>query len=162
MRKMVLHIIHYPKKVSNFTDMSNQEKNLDDVIASLLDDLVDEETLADEVQKKSEKPVTLTERAAKQVLKIMTDDQDHNDLYLRVAVEGGGCSGLSYKLGLDYSTENDIKYVNYGLEIIVDEKHLMYLEGITIDYPDGLDARGFTFDNPNAIDNCGCGTSFSI
>ena len=162
MRKMVLHITHYPKKVSNFTDMSNQEENLDDVIASLLDDLVDEETMADEVQKKSEKPVTLTERAAKQVLKIMTDDQDQNDLYLRVAVEGGGCSGLSYKLGLDYSTENDIKYVNYGVEIIVDEKHLMYLEGITIDYPDGLDARGFTFDNPNAIDNCGCGTSFSI
>ena len=57
----------------------------------------------------------------------MTDDQDHNDLYLRVAVEGGGCSGLSYKLGLDYSTENDIKYKNYGVEIIVDEKHLMYL-----------------------------------
>ena len=157
-------VAHYTlsKKVSNFTDMSNQEENLDDVIASLLDDLVDEETMADEVQKKSEKPVTLTERAAKQVLKIMTDDQDHNDLYLRVAVEGGGCSGLSYKLGLDYSTENDIKYVNYGVEIIVDEKHLMYLEGITIDYPDGLDARGFTFDNPNAIDNCGCGTSFSI
>jgi iron-sulfur cluster assembly protein len=148
--------------VSNFTDMSNQEENLDDVIASLLDDLVDEETMTDEAQKKSEKPVTLTERAAKQVLKIITDDQDHNDLYLRVAVEGGGCSGLSYKLGLDYSTENDIKYENYGVEIIVDEKHLMYLEGITIDYPDGLDARGFTFDNPNAIDNCGCGTSFSI
>jgi iron-sulfur cluster assembly protein len=159
---MVWHITPYPKKVSNFTDMSNQEENLDDVIASLLDDLVDEETMTDEAQKKSEKPVTLTERAAKQVLKIITDDQDHNDLYLRVAVEGGGCSGLSYKLGLDYSTENDIKYENYGVEIIVDEKHLMYLEGITIDYPDGLDARGFTFDNPNAIDNCGCGTSFSI
>ena len=105
---MVWHITPYPKKVSNFTDMSNQEENLDDVIASLLDDLVDEETMTDEVQKKSEKPVTLTERAAKQVLKIITDDQDHNDLYLRVAVEGGGCSGLSYKLGLDYSTENDI------------------------------------------------------
>ena len=47
--------------------------------------------------------------------------QDHNDLYLRVAVEGGGCSGLSYKLGLDYSTENDIKYENYGVEIIVED-----------------------------------------
>ena len=162
MRKMVLHITHYPKKVSNFTDMSNQEENLDDVIASLLDDLVDEETITEEVYKKSDKPVTLTERAAKQVLKIMTDDQQHKHLYLRVAVEGGGCSGLSYKLGLDYKTESDIEYKNYGVELIVDEKHLMYLEGITIDYPDGLDARGFTFDNPNAIDNCGCGTSFSI
>ncbi|MEP1139098.1 MAG: iron-sulfur cluster assembly accessory protein, partial [Balneola sp.] len=46
--------------------------------------------------------------------------------------------------------------------VIVDPKHLMYLEGIEIDYPDGLDARGFTFDNPNSVEDCGCGTSFSI
>ncbi|MGB0346406.1 MAG: HesB/IscA family protein [Balneolaceae bacterium] len=142
--------------------MSNQEDNLDDVIASLLDDFVEEESTEEEVHELTGEPVTLTERAAKQVMKIKNDQKEHANLYLRVAVEGGGCSGLSYKLGLDQRTEEDIVFENYGVELIVDEKHLMYLEGIQIDYPDGLDARGFTFDNPNAVDNCGCGTSFSI
>ena len=95
-------------------------------------------------------------------MKIKAGNKEHENLYLRVAVEGGGCSGLSYKLGLDHRTEEDIVFENFGVELIVEEKHLMYLEGIQIDYPDGLDARGFTFDNPNAVDNCGCGTSFSI
>lgn len=142
--------------------MSNQEDNLDDVIASLLDDFVEEESTEEELHELTGEPVTLTERAAKQVMKIKNDQKEHANLYLRVAVEGGGCSGLSYKLGLDQRTEEDIVFENYGVELIVDEKHLMYLEGIQIDYPDGLDARGFTFDNPNAVDNCGCGTSFSI
>lgn len=142
--------------------MSNQEDNLDDVIASLLDDFVEEESTEEEMHELTGEPVTLTERAAKQVMKIKNDQKEHANLYLRVAVEGGGCSGLSYKLGLDQRTEEDIVFENYGVELIVDEKHLMYLEGIQIDYPDGLDARGFTFDNPNAVDNCGCGTSFSI
>ncbi len=85
-----------------------------------------------------------------------------DDIYLRVAVDGGGCSGLSYKLGLDHRTDEDKVFESFGVEIIVAEKHLMYLEGMQIDYPDGLDARGFTFDNPNATENCGCGTSFAI
>ena len=140
----------------------NQEENLDDVIASLLDGFINEESKKQDIHEKTVEPITLTERAAQQVLKIKSDDKDHENLYLRVAVEGGGCSGLSYKLGLDHRTENDMVFANYGVELIVDEKHFMYLEGIKIDYPDGLDARGFTFDNPNAVDNCGCGTSFSI
>jgi len=69
---------------------------------------------------------------------------------------------LSYKLGLDHRTEDDKIFDNHGVELVVDTKHLMYLEGIVIDYPDGLDARGFTFDNPNASENCGCGTSFAV
>ena len=85
-----------------------------------------------------------------------------NPKALRVAVEGGGCSGLSYKLGLDHRTDEDRVYASFDVEIIVKEEHLMYLEGISIDYPDGLDARGFVFDNPNATDNCGCGESFAV
>ena len=146
--------------------MSIKEENLDDVIASLLDMEADE-TPSGSQEKEEERsltgePVTLTERAARQVAKIKADESLDENLYLRVAVEGGGCSGLSYKLGLDYRTEEDVVFENFGVELIVDSKHLMYLEGIEIDYPDGLDARGFTFDNPNAVDNCGCGTSFSI
>lgn len=142
--------------------MSTQDDNLDDVIASLLDFEDEAEESASDSQALTGKPVTLTERAAKQVKKIKADEHLEDGLYLRVAVEGGGCSGLSYKLGLDHKTEEDVVFENFGVEIIVASKHLMYLEGIEIDYPDGLDARGFTFDNPNATDNCGCGTSFAV
>jgi len=149
--------------------MSVQEESLDDVIYSLID--VEEEKSAtpqpiteDDYQKNelTGEPVTLTERAAKQVEKIKNEEGLDENLYLRVAVDGGGCSGLSYKLGLDHRTDEDKIFESHGMEIIVAPKHLMYLEGMQIDYPDGLDARGFTFDNPNAVENCGCGTSFAI
>ncbi|MFY0696863.1 MAG: iron-sulfur cluster assembly accessory protein [Balneola sp.] len=143
--------------------MTNQDENLDDIISSLID--VDEEEASPNKEEKQEltgEPVTLTERASKQVKTIIEKEGLDDNLLLRVAVEGGGCSGLSYKLGLDYRTEDDVVFENYGVEVIVASKHLMYLEGIEIDYPDGLDARGFTFDNPNSVEDCGCGTSFSI
>jgi iron-sulfur cluster assembly accessory protein len=142
--------------------MSTHDENLDDVIASLLDFEDEEEASENDERTVTGEPVYLTERAAKQVQKIKGEDGLDENLYLRVAVEGGGCSGLSYKLGLDYRTDEDTVFECFGVELIVDPKHLMYLEGIEIDYPDGLDARGFTFDNPNAAENCGCGTSFSI
>ena len=150
--------------------MSVQEENLDDVISSLID--IDEEEevanpqpITEEDYKKEEltgEPVILTERAARQVEKIKKQEDMDDNLYLRVAVDGGGCSGLSYKLGLDYRTDEDKVFESFGVEIIVAPKHLMYLEGMEIDYPDGLDARGFTFENPNAVENCGCGTSFAV
>lgn len=154
------------------------DESLDDVIASLIDTDDDEgaeeqqaaatDRLAGSIKEAFEskeltgEPVSLTERAARQVEKIKQQEDMGDDLYLRIAVDGGGCSGLSYKLGLDYRTDEDKVYENFGVEVIVAPKHLMYLEGIEIDYPDGLDARGFTFDNPNATENCGCGTSFAI
>ncbi len=143
--------------------MTDQDENLDDIISSLID--VDEEETSPNKEEKQEltgEPVTLTERASKQVKAVIEKEGLDDNLYLRVAVEGGGCSGLSYKLGLDYRTEDDVAFENFGVEVIVASKHLMYLEGIEIDYPDGLDARGFTFDNPNSVEDCGCGTSFSI
>ena len=143
--------------------MSTQEENLDDIIASLID--FDEEEIVSENEEKKEltgEPVRLTERAAKQVKKIQASEEEHSNLYLRIAVEGGGCSGLSYKLGLDHRTDSDVVFDNFGVEVIVNSDQLLYLEGIEIDFPDGLDARGFTFDNPNSVEDCGCGTSFSI
>ncbi len=143
--------------------MSTQEENLDDIIASLID--FDEEETSTQTEEKREltgEPVRLTERAAKQVRKIKASEVTHENLYLRVAVEGGGCSGLSYKLGLDHRSDADVIFENFGVEVVVNPDHLLYLEGIEIDYPDGLDARGFTFDNPNSVEDCGCGTSFSI
>ncbi len=149
--------------------MSVHEENLDDVISSLLD--LDEKDNTSESAPNAEQykkdsltgePVYLTEKAAHQVEKIIAQQDLGEKLYLRVAVDGGGCSGLSYKLGLDHRTDEDKIFESHAVEIIVAPKHLMYLEGMQIDYPDGLDARGFTFENPNAIENCGCGTSFAI
>lgn len=141
---------------------------LDDVIASLLDD-TNEETLSEHdnaiaaaaPQITGDKDVALTVRAVKQVLQIQEREKLGDDVFLRIAVEGGGCSGMSYKLGFDHKTVDDTIINSHGIEVLVDEKHLLYLKGIVIDYPDGLDARGFTFDNPNASETCGCGTSFS-
>lgn len=153
------------------------QDSLDDVIASLID--LDEDDISEDfstgqthidkglrnvenLDLEMERPIVLTERAARQVQKIVEKEGLEPGLYLRVAVEGGGCSGLSYKLGLDYLSDDDQMYDSYGVEIIVKKEHLIYLEGISIDYPEGLDARGFVFDNPNATDNCGCGESFSV
>jgi len=142
--------------------MSAQEENLDDIIASLIDADEEKPSTAAAVRSSIGQPVQLTERAAKQVRLIMEKENLDEGLFLRMAVEGGGCSGLSYKLGLDFKTEEDNIFESQGIQIVVEEKHLMYLDGIEIDYPDGLDARGFTFDNPQATESCGCGTSFSI
>jgi iron-sulfur cluster assembly accessory protein len=144
--------------------MALSEENLDDVIASLIDDDVQEEVpqvTSSQTTYKGD-PVMLTERAAKQIRKIKENEGLDENLYLRVAVEGGGCSGLSYKLGFDIKTDEDEIIQSQGMDIIIDPKHLMYLNGIEIDYPDGLDARGFTFDNPNASESCGCGSSFAV
>lgn len=150
--------------------MAALDDKLDSVIADLIDGTpddfndgaaspfegidVDENTIAGS-------PVSLTERAARQVEQILKEQESDEKLYLRVAVEGGGCSGLSYKLGLDHKTEEDSIIESHGIEIVVEDKHMIYLKGISIDYPDGLDARGFTFNNPNASETCGCGSSFA-
>lgn len=148
--------------------MPLEEENLDDIIASLIDD--DPGSEPNEAAGLpeapsgdiSENPVIVTERAARQIRKIKENENLDDELYLRVAVEGGGCSGLSYKLGFDIRTDEDRIIESRGLEIVIDPKHLIYLNGIQIDYPDGLDARGFTFDNPNASESCGCGSSFAV
>ena len=148
--------------------MALEEDNLDHVISSLIDEDPDDEPsqglpgfpeVSGEV---SENPIQLTERAARQINKIQSDEDLDEELYLRVAVEGGGCSGLSYKLGFDVRTDEDNVYESQGMEVIVNPKHIIYLNGIQIDYPDGLDARGFTFENPNASEACGCGSSFAV
>lgn len=146
--------------------MALPEESLDDVIASLIDEVPESE---DESlpglpvpKNQSTHPVSLTERAARQIKKIKENENLDGDLYLRVAVEGGGCSGLSYKLGFDIRTDEDELVKSQDMQIVVDPKHMMYLNGIVIDYPDGLDARGFTFDNPNASESCGCGSSFAV
>lgn len=151
--------------------MPAADENLDSVIADLVDEPDTAEDKSDSPfdgidtseEEISGPPVSLTERAARQVEKIMDNHESKNDekIFLRVAVEGGGCSGLSYKLGLDHQKEEDSVIESRDIPILVEDKHMIYLRGISIDYPEGLDARGFTFDNPNANETCGCGSSFA-
>jgi iron-sulfur cluster assembly protein len=82
---------------------------------------------------------------------------------LRIAVVGGGCSGLSYKLEFQKEpVANDKVFEQAGVKIFVDPKSFLYVKGLTLDYSGGLNGTGFTFSNPNASKSCGCGTSFSV
>jgi len=105
--------------------------------------------------------IHVTDKAAEQIRKIMEKEglQDHG---LRVAVVGGGCSGMSYKLNFEKDTsQGDKVYEDKGVRLIVDTKSTVFLNGTTLDFSDGLSGTGFTFSNPNAKSTCGCGTSFS-
>lgn len=106
-------------------------------------------------------PITLTEGAVRELIKIREDQKLPLDYGLRVGVKGGGCSGFSYLLGFDEPKENDEVYEISGLKIFMQKAHAIYLLGMEIDWVDGLNNRGFSFNNPNAKDTCGCGTSFS-
>ena len=106
-------------------------------------------------------PVVLTERAASEVQKIVANKQIPDEYGLRVGVKGGGCSGMSYVLGFDKQREHDLQFDVDGIAVYMDKRHGLYLMGTTIDYHDGLDARGFVFENPNATQTCGCGSSFA-
>jgi len=85
------------------------------------------------------------------------------DTFIRVGVEGGGCSGLSYKLEFDNQMkEGDQQFEDKGIKIVVDRKSFLYLVGTELEYTGGLNGKGFVFNNPNANRTCGCGESFSV
>lgn len=107
-------------------------------------------------------PIVLSDRASSEIRKIMVEKNIPEGFGLRVGVKGGGCSGMSYILGFDRSREHDLAFDIEGIRVFVDRRHGLYLMGTTVDYHDGLDARGFTFDNPNATSTCGCGSSFGV
>jgi iron-sulfur cluster assembly accessory protein len=101
--------------------------------------------------------IELTEAAAEEIKKTKEDDT-----YLRVAVKGGGCSGFEYSLTLDseYDEQKDTLSNQHGVDVIVDRKSALYLEGTVLDYYTDISKRGFVFNNPNATKSCGCGSSF--
>ncbi len=107
--------------------------------------------------------VMVTEKAAKEVLKIISEQNMATGTMLRVGVSGGGCSGFSYSLTFDEKQDEmaDDVYEYHGLKVVVDRKSDLYLDGTSVDFYDGLEKRGFVFNNPNATKSCGCGSSFS-
>ncbi len=106
-------------------------------------------------------PIALSDRAAREIRKIMSTRDIPEGFNLRVGVRGGGCSGMSYILGFDKMREHDTTFDVDGVTVYMDKRHGLYLMGVTVDYHDGLNARGFTFENPNATQTCGCGSSFA-
>lgn len=107
--------------------------------------------------------INITEKAAKQVLQVMKENNIPENYALRVSVKGGGCSGFTYNLGFDGDEKDGDTIINNdGFNIVVDGKSLFYLTGMELDFSDGLNGKGFIFNNPNASKTCGCGESFSV
>lgn len=106
--------------------------------------------------------VTLTPKAVAKVKEVMAQ-QNPVPTALRVGVRGGGCSGFQYAMEFaDVVKEGDIVDTVDGLTVAVDQMSAMYLEGVSIDYREEIDASGFKFENPNVTRTCGCGSSFNV
>src|SRR5690606_3139859 len=106
--------------------------------------------------------ISVTERAIQEIKRIQ-EKEGSAGFNLRVQVVGGGCSGMSYKLGFDNKPESasDKIFEKDGVKVVVDPKSYLYLAGTELDFTDGLNGSGFVFSNPNAKRTCGCGSSFS-
>lgn len=106
--------------------------------------------------------VAITEKAASMVKGFAARDGKQK-WGLKVAVKGGGCSGLTYVLGIVDAPDADDKVIaQHGVEVYVPKKSFVFLAGMTLDFSDGLNGKGFQFHNPNAKKVCGCGTSFGV
>ena len=107
--------------------------------------------------------ITLTERAVKELKRIVVDQDLPPETVLRVGVKGGGCSGFSYTLGFDDSVHEDDQVAEAeGFRVVCDPKSFLYLSGTQVDFEESLMGRGFKFGNPNASKTCGCGESFTV
>ena len=104
----------------------------------------------------------VTPNALQEVKRLLEKQGNPANFGLRVGVQGGGCSGLSYKLGFGELRQGDHVQELDGVKVKVDPKSELYLEGTILDFVDGLEGRGFKFLNPQAKKTCGCGESFSV
>lgn len=105
--------------------------------------------------------ILLTEVAASKVSALLAQE-GRDDLYLRVAVQPGGCSGLKYQLYFDDRTQDgDVSHFFGAVKVVVDKMSDPYLAGASIDFVDTIEKQGFTIDNPNAGGSCACGDSFN-
>ncbi|RIY03426.1 iron-sulfur cluster insertion protein ErpA [Aureimonas flava] len=105
--------------------------------------------------------ITVSEAAARRIRAILA--RSDTDNALRISVEGGGCSGFSYKFDLTHESDGDDLVIEKdGARVIVDQTSLAYLDGSVVDFVDDLMGQSFQIRNPNATASCGCGTSFAI
>ncbi len=123
-----------------------------------------EETVEKTTSKKKKNLVSITERAAKEVQRVMGENNMPLDsTWVRIGAKGGGCSGMTYVLDFDANgpTEFDVTYEENDVRLVIDKKSSFFMAGTELDFNDGLLDRGFVFKNPQASGTCGCGTSFS-
>jgi iron-sulfur cluster assembly protein len=114
-----------------------------------------------EIQERTESIVSLTPAAAAKIRDLMATEEDVS--VLRVAIEGGGCSGFQYGLGFDRGAqEGDHAFEYEGVTVVVDPFSAPYLLGTQVDYLETIQESGFKIDNPNATASCGCGHSFQV
>ena len=114
-----------------------------------------------ELQERTESLISLTPAAAAKIRTLMAEDAEVS--VLRVAVEGGGCSGFQYGLGFDRAgVEGDHEFEAHGVQVVVDPFSAPYLQGAEIDFVDSIEQSGFAINNPNAVSSCGCGHSFQV
>ena len=105
----------------------------------------------------------LISNSAKKRLLYLLEENTEEKQFVRVGVESGGCSGLSYKLEFDDTKNDDDELIeNNGIKLLVNKKSFLYLVGTNLEFSDGLNGKGFVFNNPNASRTCGCGVSFSL
>lgn len=104
--------------------------------------------------------IKLTDAAAERIKEMLAQEQSPN-LFLRIGVKDGGCSGLSYGIGFDDNqTEADTEMNINGIKVVVDQESSRYLYGLEIDFEETGMGGGFSIYNPNAVVTCGCGSSF--
>lgn len=107
--------------------------------------------------------IQVTESAVKQIKRIIEDEPEMVGSHLRIRVEKGGCSGLSYKMDFEKDQLDGDKILeNQGVSLLVDTNSYLYLVGMTLDFEGGLNGQGFVFNNPNAKKTCSCGSSFGV
>jgi len=107
--------------------------------------------------------ITLTPVAAAKIKDLLAEEPDADTLVLRIAIQGGGCSGFQYGLGFDAGpAEGDLEFELEGVPVVVDPFSAPYLRGTTIDFLNTISESGFKIDNPNAVSSCGCGHSFQV
>lgn len=107
--------------------------------------------------------IKVADSAREQVSHLLGSGQHPSGSFVRVGVQGGGCSGLMYQLEFDHELkEGDQVFEDNGVKVVVDRKSFLYLVGTELEYSGGLNGKGFVFRNPNASRTCGCGESFSI
>jgi len=115
------------------------------------------------VERSTHLSLTVTPGAAEKIKELMAEEPDAGSMVLRVAIQGGGCSGFQYGLGFDSAAaEGDHEIELEGVRVVVDPFSVPYLQGATIDFLNGLQESGFKIDNPNAASSCGCGHSFQV